>query len=360
MSAEGEHRYPTKLRATMFIKRRTPQVMIIICFLALLAALVWGVYKPVIVNFFSLSSNSEPLSAEAKLLAFSKILSSNSQKALTEGPSAQTSSSSSSSAISNSLKGAGVLPPGPLGEYLRKLLNSNQLTNIDYAWSRLRVRRTNAVKETSRPIEREKALARIAASAKPSPVKTLRPGEGNASYSQQVAAMDRLNELCNISIEGVPLAEREYQLIKAKPEYERSIAISKAVSGDKIDTSDVYTKEALTEVITSPMYSVLENILLTQLDMSAIVGAYRPDQIEVLSFLAAEILVCRMGDDCGPNGFTTLKFCEFGGICGGDLESAIWDNLKDSKVDTRAFRQFVDQRQQALNLLDFSILKKPK
>jgi hypothetical protein len=119
-------------------------------------------------------------------------------------------------------------------------------------------------------------------------------------------------------------------------------------------------KDALETVVKSPMYATLGHVLRSHLDTAPLASAYAEDQMMGFTLFASEILVCRLGDDCGPDGFANLQFCQMMGICGNDLESGIWDYLKENKVDITAFRQFIDQRQQALNLLDFSILKKPK
>ncbi len=217
-----------------------------------------------------------------------------------------------------------------------------------------------------RASERETVLARMADSIKrdrqsalAGAARSLEAG-GNASLEPRVAAMDRFYELCKISTEDNPVIGDEYERIKLKPEFERRQAIASIFLNPNIDFNDARVRNALETVVRSPMYATLGDILRNNLDISSLASKYAENQMFTLSLFASEILVCRLGDDCGPDGFANLRFCESIGICGNDLESGIWDYLKENKVDTTAFRQFIDQRQQALNLLDFSILKKPK
>lgn len=252
---------------------------------------------------------------------------------------------------------------GVLGENLRKLLNSNVLTKIDYAESRIRPWCMVSAKQAS---ERDTVLAQMAASIARDKQRILSgaprnfDGGGSASYEQRIAAMDRFHELCKISTENSPVTGEEYERIKLKPDFERRQTIAKALSTTGIDINNVMIKDALETVVRSPLYPTLAHVLRSNLDTAPLASVYAEDQMSVLGLYAAEILVCRLGDDCGPDGFANLQFCQMIGICGNDLESGIWDYLKENKVETTAFRQFIDQRQQALNLLDFSILKKPK
>lgn len=214
--------------------------------------------------------------------------------------------------------------------------------------------------------ERETVLARMSASIAKDKQRVLSgaprnlDGSGSASYEQRVAAMDRFHELCKISTENSPVMGEEYERIKLKPDFERRQAIAKTLSTTGIDTTNAAIKDALETVVRSPLYATLASVLRNNLDTDQLTTAYVEDQMLILKLFASEILVCRLGDDCGPNGFANLQFCQTVGICGNDLESGIWNYLKETSIDTTAFHQFIDQRQQALNLLDFSILKKPK
>jgi hypothetical protein len=254
-------------------------------------------------------------------------------------------------------------PMGPLGENLRRLLNSNDLTKIDYAESRIRPWCMVSAKQAS---ERATVLARMAASIARDKQQILSGAPrnfdngGGASYDQRVAAMDRFHELCKISTEGNAVMGEEFDRIKLKPEFTRRQSIASMFVNAEIDLNSARIKDALETMVRAPMYSSLSHVLRNNIDTSSLASAYSEDQMMGFRLFASEILVCRLGDDCGPDGFANLQFCQMMGICGNDLESGIWDYLKENKIDTTAFRQFIDQRQQALNLLDFSILKKPK
>ncbi len=253
-------------------------------------------------------------------------------------------------------------PPGILGGgNLRKLYASADLTNLDYAWSRLTPICNMALNQAR---ERDKVLAKLSSDAannqKLSPRDPYYLSVGNASYQQRLIALDRFYELCNKSFDGTPLTSEELTRVSAQPSAQKYRAIASAASVELIDLNNVKIREALTTVVTTPMYDTLQGILLTKLDTSPLSVAYSPEQIESFKALAAQILVCRLGDDCGPDGYTTLFTCRLNGICGNNYEDAVWDHLQARNIDTRAFRQFIDQRYQALSLLDFSILKRSK
>jgi hypothetical protein len=252
---------------------------------------------------------------------------------------------------------------GALGDNLRKLLHSNELSKIDYGVSRIRPWCMVSAKQAG---ERETVIARMANSIKKDKQRILAgapswiDSSGGASLEKRVAAMDRFHEFCKISTEGNAVMWEEFERIKLKPEFARRQAIASMFLPADIDLTSVKIKDALETVVRSPMYATLGDILRNKLDTSSLGSTYSEDEISILRLFASDILVCRLGDDCGPDGFANLWFCQSAGICGNDLESGIWDYLKENKVDTAALRQFIDQRQQALNLLDFTILKKPK
>ncbi len=247
------------------------------------------------------------------------------------------------------------------GGNFRKLIESNRLTNIDYAIRRLAAMCTKSLSDAS---DRKKTLdnlsLRMAEEQKPSPDDPSRLGVGKASFQQRVASLDELYEFCNKSFEGALLKSDEYARVNTRPDVQRFRAIDKAANPQVIDLSNIQTKEALETVVTTPLYATLQGILISHLDFSTLAGNYSQEQIATLGIYASQIIVCRLGDDCGSNGYMTLFACQYGGICGNNFEEAVWDHLKDRNIDTRALRQFIDQRQQALSLLDFSILKKSK
>jgi hypothetical protein len=253
-------------------------------------------------------------------------------------------------------------PNGILGGgNFRKLAASEDLTNLDYAWRRLAPICNMSLKQAA---EREKALAKlkldVAEAQKPAQNGSLHLSLGNASYEQKASAFDRFYELCNKSFAGVPLTSKELDVMALQPGLARFRAIGVAANAEKAGLSSLEIKTALETVVTTPMYDTLQGILLTRLDVSPLAAHYSQEQLQSLTEFAAQIIVCRMGDDCGADGYTTLFTCRLNGICGNSFEDAVMDHLKDRKIDTTALRQFIDQRQQALNLLDFSILKKPK
>lgn len=260
-------------------------------------------------------------------------------------------------------KVSSVAASGLVRAKLRVLLNSDQLMKVDYAWRRLEARCTNALKDAA---DRPKAFARLKstmAAFQRAPQEVDRIYLGNASFQQRVAAFDKLHALCDASLEGAPLSAADDERFRASSQFIRfrDIALSFPMRVMS-DPSDPEMKAKLTTVVTSPMYATLEQILATQLDLAPLKTAYPEELVQSMSVFLSQIMVCRMGEDCGLDGLMTLRLCQDSAICGNDFEGAVWDHLQSKGIDTRAFREFVDQRQRALAVLDFSILRgaKPK
>jgi hypothetical protein len=250
----------------------------------------------------------------------------------------------------------GATTPALFGENLRKLLNSDRLKNTDYVAMRLIIlcpgtltlsaSRANLLTQRMADEKKAGSAARFVI--------------GAASYERRLSATTRFDQLCSKILNGAPLQDSEYAAHNAKPEMDRWRAIAQAAKPATIDLDNPQTKRALETVVATPLYGVLESILYTKLDYSALASAYPDFGATSLSNFVVPILLCRMGDDCGSDGFLTLQLCENNGICGNDVENAIWTHLESRQVNTAALREFIDQRQRALTLLDFSILKNTK
>jgi hypothetical protein len=247
--------------------------------------------------------------------------------------------------------------PGLFGESLRKLLNTSQLAKTDYAMLRL-LTPCNAVKGASSaeampaPMSRDDTAHRSAELL----------GIGTASDKVRQDATTRLDELCLKILEGDKLSDDEFKQAKTNPGVIRFREIARAIYDPEknLDLSNAKTKAALEAVTTTPMYGLLEYLLYTRLDVEPLRTAYSQDEINNLSGLIVPILLCRMGDDCGPDGFATLQLCRQHGICGNDVEQAVWAHLQARQLDTIALQRFVDRSFLSLRAFDLSILKLAK
>jgi hypothetical protein len=350
----------------MLIKWRTQiAVIIVLTIIALLAALLWKFNQPSLsTDPLSSQSHSTELSNQSTRGAASQdIATLGSQQTPINGGS-DVSVRTAAVEIDSVTKRPNrhPTPQGILGGgNFRNLYASNNLTNIDYAWRRLMPICTMSLKQVR---DRDKVLAKmslsLAAGQKPTTEDPSRLSTGTASHQQQVAAFDRFYELCNKSLDGIPATSEELNRISALPDVRRFHAIDRVVNAQVIDFNNVQIKGALETIVTTPMYDTLQGVLYSKLDSSSLAGTYSAEQMDTLRGFAAQILVCRLGDDCGPDGYTTLFTCRLAGICGNNYEDAVWDHLKARNVDARAFRRFIDQRYQSLSLLDFSILKNSK
>jgi hypothetical protein len=118
------------------------------------------------------------------------------------------------------------------------------------------------------------------------------------------------------------------------------------------------TEKAFRIILSTPLYGALENKLYSSLDYSRLQNDYSPEQIALFNIVVVPILLCRMGDDCGPNGTVTLQMCMQVGICGNYVEEAVWDSLKNSKFDPAALKRFIDYTYLALQAQELSVFKR--
>lgn len=243
------------------------------------------------------------------------------------------------------------------GERLRKLLNSSLLTKTDYALLRINIPCGGSTAVAS---VREQQLTEAMTGEKKLSSNAANIAIGSATYQRRLASIDRFNELCKNILDGTVLSGEEYKTISASSDVVRWRAIAREASAEKLNLSNLQTKTALETVVTTPMYGALEGILYSKLDYSALINTFSEEQIAFLPNLIVPILLCRLGDDCGPDGFLTLQICRNNGICGNDVEGAIWEHLQSKQLNIESLRQFVDQRFRALSVLDFSILKSQK
>jgi hypothetical protein len=242
------------------------------------------------------------------------------------------------------------------GENLRKLLNSDSLKNTDYVRMRLMALCPGslAMGGTRADFLKQKMADEKAARVSDRIV------IGSASYDRRLSSIARFDELCSKILSGTPLSDFEYAAHSSKPEMDRWRAIARAAKANEIDLENQQTKTALEAVVTTPLYGLLEAILYSKLDYTQLASSYPNLDAASLSNFVVPILLCRMGDDCGYDGFLTLQLCQNNGICGNDVESVIWLHLEKQHVNVSSLREFIDQRQRALTLLDFSILRSAK
>jgi hypothetical protein len=232
----------------------------------------------------------------------------------------------------------------------RAFLNSNDLSKFDY----YRTRFASCNSSLLTPMQVEERVRNVV-TVQTDASASARFVIGSASHAAVRASIVRLNALCVDGWEGKPLTSAEGKAIDESAQMARLRAISIAAKNFDLDNSESIA--ALRSIITEPLYGRLESVLFSKLDYSDLVNAYPEVGVDALATVVIPLLLCRIGDDCGPDGFVTLQLCQSNGICGADAETALWAHLERQRIDTAPLRAFIDQRQRALTLLDFSILK---
>ena len=182
---------------------------------------------------------------------------------------------------------------------------------------------------------------------------------GNATEEIRAAGFSQSLDRCSAYFEGVTLSDHELASIRTLPGVSEVLTIMRKLSA-AVDFDDGSAKAALSQAVAGPMLGTLESLILSKVDYGALASAYSKEQVESLRALVADILLCRMGDDCARGGIVNTQLCWENGICGDNAEEAIWANLRDRGLDTTALNQFVTRVHQALIAGDTSIFRKPK
>ena len=184
-------------------------------------------------------------------------------------------------------------------------------------------------------------------------------GLGSATEAMRPAAFQRSLERCAKLFDGAPFTEEENTAFSALPSVVQYRSILSTLSNAK-NFSNPETTAALSKAVTEPMFGALSSLLVSKVDYSDLVAEYGREKVMPLYGLSIPLVLCRMGDDCGPGSIVTEQLCWLNRICGDPAEGAIWSTLRDQGVDTRVMEQFVTRVHFGLQTRDPSIFKKPR
>ena len=244
---------------------------------------------------------------------------------------------------------------GLFGETARSLVRSNVLAKIDYGQHRAYMECTSLASGVDgNKLVKESVLPQRTDKNRDSYLHY-----GYASEEARLAGFSRSLERCRKIFEGARLSPEETLLIRALPKV-KEYEIIRATLREANDFEESKTKVALVQAVTEPMFGALASLLINKLDYSELAKFYGETGASSLQNLVFELVLCRMGDDCGRGGIVTEQLCWESGICGEYTEEAIWTNLRDRGLDTTALNQFVTRVHQALLSGDTSIFRKPK
>ncbi|MCY7388487.1 MAG: hypothetical protein LH481_10555 [Burkholderiales bacterium] len=181
---------------------------------------------------------------------------------------------------------------------------------------------------------------------------------GSATEEMRFAGFQRSLERCT-KITGAPFTAQERESDRALLSVVRYQGLLMTLHDAK-DFTNPEAKAALSQAVSEPMFGALASVLLNKVDYSELANGYGKEQVIPLWQLVNPLVLCRMGDDCGPGGIVTEQLCWLHGICGDNVEEAIWATLRGNGLNTRVMEQFVSRVHQGLVNRDPSIFKKSK
>jgi hypothetical protein len=248
----------------------------------------------------------------------------------------------------------GSLPKGLFRESITNLLNSKELKKVDYAKNKILAPCGHQMW-----LGKERRQAAFSAQLKVSAALDLSQFRFQRAPEQtRRAALEKFVEVCQNIFESQDYPTKILNSTMNSPQSSELRRILATADVSKLNSGDSEAEKAFKIILSIPLYGALENNLYSSLDYSRLQNDYSPEQIALFNIVVVPILLCRMGDDCGPNGTVTLQMCMQAGICGNYVEEAVWDSLRNSKFDPAALRRFIDYTYLALQAQELSVFKR--
>lgn len=242
---------------------------------------------------------------------------------------------------------------GIYNESVRSLMRSNNIAKVDYGLFQLR----NVCRSFLNGQDGITVVKRLVALPQTDKADALVIGD--ATEAERLAGFQRSLDKCTKLYEGARLTQSDQDAISALPSVLRYRAVLNSLGNAKtFDGAE--TLAALSDAASGPMFGALSPLLAFKVDYTELVNAYGKEQSDALRSLTVSLVLCRLGDDCGPGDTVTEQLCWENGICGDYVDSAIFSNLRDRGMDTTAFSQFITRVHQALLVRDTSIFRKQK
>jgi hypothetical protein len=242
---------------------------------------------------------------------------------------------------------------GLFHDSITNLLNSRDLKKVDYA--RLKVLLPCGAQIGFGNARQEMFTLQLQSDI---PIHKLPLRFSRANDQTRRAALDRFVDVCFSIFESNDFPRKLADASFSTAQMDALRKITRDADVTKLSLGDVEAGKAFKQIISEPLFGKLESILYTSLDYSPLQNSYSAEQIAMFNMVVVPILLCRMGDDCGPDGLVTLQICMQHGICGNYVESAIWDSLRISQTDMTALRRFIDRTYLAIQAQDLSMFKR--
>lgn len=243
------------------------------------------------------------------------------------------------------------------------MARSHDPAMIDYATLRLELPCRFAARDSLGP------AARVAAhmaqeSADPQLVKMALPG--NSTHEQRTRALVALKKRCETyygSTIGLSVEETDFAV--REPKYREMVRF---VSGALMQTeqhSEAEVQRAMRTLIETPLFTEAAAAVHQHVDLAKLLTSEGVTRGEVLDesfkYFVSELVACRMGDDCGADGWVTSAMCWQAGYCASTAEEAIYTRFKGTHIDSSTLGRIVDRIVSGFANGDTSILlKKPR
>ncbi len=174
-------------------------------------------------------------------------------------------------------------------------------------------------------------------------------GIGKGTLEERRLAALRLGKMCEeffAQASRATVIDREGEIFRA-----RGLSIKNPVDADNPQVA-----KALHEIMTTPLLGNIGFMLLyaEQSELNSAIA----DEKTLHRALATDLLICRLGDDCGPDSLIANRLCMFMGFCGGGVEEAIMNGYAHKNFNWNVLDQYVTKMQVAFGKGDTSIFKK--
>lgn len=266
-----------------------------------------------------------------------------------QGASADLPASRGMDAKNNSTARAG-LGKFPLRQDVRELVSSADMSRFDYGMLWASVNCTVLADDPRTPFVRE-LMEKQTSGAQYNAI-------GKGTLAAREAAASQARQACQDVFGSGRLSGEEYAALRATDRFVEYRRIRDLLEKDAALT-DPASRDAFASALKAPMFGTVYAQLL-HLDTSPLQQAYPRQLIPGLTPLAATAIVCRMGDDCGSGGLSTLNLCWLQGICGADVEAALVGYFVERGLDPAPFQQYVGRIQGSLAAGNYSVFRSPR
>lgn len=179
---------------------------------------------------------------------------------------------------------------------------------------------------------------------------------GKAGLADRVAAYRKSREVCGVFYPDGQLDDEFYARLRTMAAFKRVRSLRESLEVADLGTPE--GKSLLKEVMDAPLYSSVRYLMYQRLEFSNFADmASDSTGGQLLWWAGMELMMCRMGDDCGPDSPRALQLCWQAAICGGDVETAFRTHIRAVGLDADLLSRRVTELHSRLQMGDTSWLR---